>query len=78
MKYNLSDTLKPEDAAELSRLIADAAATRPTGVAPGKSRDAMSYTITVTGDGKQTVLSQSDTTMSDSFAKLLARLQRDH
>lgn len=73
-----TDTLTAGDAAELARLAADAATTPPRGEAPGKSRDAMSYTITVEDGGKQTVLSQSDTTMSQAFAKLLARLQRDH
>jgi hypothetical protein len=69
-------TLKSDDAVELARLIADATAAPPTGVAPGKARDAMSYTITVEDDGHKAVLSQSDTTMSASFAKLLDWLQR--
>jgi len=36
----------------------------------------MSYTITVQDEGRETVLSQSDTTMSEEFGKLLAWLQR--
>jgi hypothetical protein len=36
----------------------------------------MSYTITLQDQGRETVLSQSDTTMSADFAKLLAWLQR--
>jgi hypothetical protein len=36
----------------------------------------MSYTITVQDDGRETVLSQSDTTMAADFGKLLAWLQR--
>jgi len=36
----------------------------------------MSYTITIQDQGRETVLSQSDTTMSADFAKLLTWLQR--
>ena len=36
----------------------------------------MSYTITIEDQGRKTVLSQSDTTMSAEFGKLLAWLQR--
>jgi hypothetical protein len=36
----------------------------------------MSYTITIEDDGRQTVLSQSDTAMSADFGKLLAWLRR--
>ena len=36
----------------------------------------MSYTITIQDQGRETVLSQSDTTMSADFAKLLAWLRR--
>ena len=36
----------------------------------------MSYTITIQDQAHETVLSQSDTTMSDDFAKLLAWLRR--
>jgi hypothetical protein len=69
-------TLTADDAAELARLVAAAAAAPPAGAAPGKARDAMSYTITVESDGQRTVLAQSDTNMSAAFANLLAWLQR--
>jgi hypothetical protein len=36
----------------------------------------MSYTITIQDQGRETVLSQSDTTMSQDFAKLLSWLRR--
>jgi hypothetical protein len=36
----------------------------------------MSYTITIDDDGRETVLSQSDTTMSADFGKLLTWLRR--
>ncbi len=35
----------------------------------------MSYTITINDQGRETVLSQSDTTMSADFGKLLTWLQ---
>ena len=36
----------------------------------------MSYTITIEDQGRETVLSQSDTTMSEEFSKLLGWLRR--
>ena len=63
-------------AAELKGLVA-AAISRPSSAASsGRARDEMSYTITIQDQGSETVLSQSDTTMSAEFAKLLAWLQR--
>ena len=70
-----SDALSEKDATELTRLVAKAAATSSSSSASGKARDAMSYTIEVLDDGKQTTLSQSDVTMSQAFADLLAWLQ---
>jgi len=69
--------LSPDAAAELDRLIA-AATAAPTVESgrPGHARDAMSYTITIEDDGKQTVLRQSDTTTSPAFASLRAWLER--
>jgi hypothetical protein len=62
-------------AAELSRLAAAAmAAPEPRAARP--MPDAMSYTITIEDSGRQTVLKQSDTAMSPSFADLLGWLQR--
>jgi hypothetical protein len=70
-------TLRADEAAELARLVAAAAATPgATDTAPGRARDAMSYKITIQDGGRQTVLSQSDTTMSEAFGRLLAWLQR--
>jgi len=62
--------------AELQGLVTAAASTPPRAVNTGKTRDEMSYTITIQDDGRETVLSQSDTTMSAEFAKLLAWLRR--
>lgn len=70
------------DAAELARLVA---ATRSEAAGPdssrGRARDAMSYTITVEEEeeeegGSSTALSRSDTTMTRSFADLLAWLEQ--
>lgn len=70
-------TMRADEAAELASLVADAAAAPVgPGTAPGKAADAMSYTITIEDGGRQTALSQSDTTMSEAFGKLLAWLQR--
>jgi hypothetical protein len=70
-------TLRAGEVGELARLVADAtSAPQAAAAAPGKARDAMSYTITIEDGGRQTVLSQSDTTMSEAFGKLLAWLQR--
>ena len=70
-------TLSPEATAELDRLIA-AAAAEPSVASgrPGQARDAMSYTITIEDNGKQTVLRQSDTNMSPAFASLRVWLER--
>ncbi|MGW6080880.1 protealysin inhibitor emfourin, partial [Streptomyces sp. NPDC055186] len=43
---------------------------------PGRARDAMSYTITVENNGRLTVLTQSDTTMTPEFAALLGWLEK--
>jgi len=70
-------TLSPEAAAELERLIAAASASPMVESGrPGQARDAMSYTITIEDDGRQTVLRQSDTNMSPAFACLRAWLER--
>ena len=70
-------TLEADKAAELRRLVADAAtAPAAADTASGKAADAMSYTITIEDGGRQTALSQSDTTMSEAFGRLLAWLQR--
>jgi hypothetical protein len=64
------------EAAEL-RALADAAIAAPaSATATGKARDEMSYVITIEDQGRETVLSQSDTTMSAEFGKLLAWLRR--
>jgi hypothetical protein len=71
-----SAALEEPKAAELQDLVA-AATSAPASVASsGKARDQMSYTITIQDQGRETVLSQSDTTMSADFGKLLAWLQR--
>ena len=67
--------LDESGASELGKLVASAV----SAAAPARSeraRDEMSYTITIEADGRETVLSQSDTAMSAEFGKLLAWLQR--
>jgi len=63
-------------AAELKGLVSAAAAAPSRAARSDKARDEMSYTITIEDQGRQTVLSQSDTTMSENFGKLLGWLQR--
>ena len=70
-----SAALEPSQAAELNGLVT-AAASAPLATSFGKARDEMSYTITIHDDGRETVLSQSDTTMSADFGKLLTWLRR--
>jgi len=70
-----SAALEKPEAAELEGLAA-AAASAPARIASGKARDEMSYTITIEDQGRETVLSQSDTTMSEEFSKLLGWLRR--
>jgi hypothetical protein len=60
---------------ELERLVL-AARTAPPRASSSKPRDEMSYTITIQDGEHETVLSQSDTMMSEEFGKLLAWLQR--
>ncbi|AWM36727.1 hypothetical protein GobsT_54270 [Gemmata obscuriglobus] len=71
-----TDALPAPLAEELARLVAAAvAAGTPPGERPGRARDAMSYTLTVEGDGR-TALTQSDTAMTPAFAALLAWLEQ--
>ncbi|MEU2224848.1 protealysin inhibitor emfourin [Streptomyces sp. NPDC018347] len=70
-----TDALPEGAAAELARLVA-AAGPAAGAEGTGRARDAMSYTITVEDDGRSTVLTQSDTTMSREFAALLRWLER--
>jgi len=70
-----SAALDGSQVSELKRLVAAAvSATAPAR--SGQARDETSYTITIEDDGRQTVLSQSDTAMSADFGKLLAWLRR--
>jgi hypothetical protein len=72
-----TDTLPKPAAVELARLVAAVKAVPAAEEdGPGRARDAMSYTITVEDDGRPTVLSQSDTTMSPAFAGLLNWLEK--
>jgi len=69
--------LSPDAGAELEQLIAAATAAPMVQTdRPGQVRDAMSYTITIEDNGKQTVLRQSDTNMSPAFASLRVWLER--
>jgi|SRR5450631_408510 hypothetical protein len=71
-----SAALDESKAAELKGLVAAATSAPSSAKSTGKARDEMSYTITIQDQGRETALSQSDTTMSADFAKLLAWLQR--
>ena len=70
-----SAALDGPEASELKRLAA-AALSAAAPARSGRARDDMSYTITIDDDGRETVLSQSDTAMSAEFGRLLAWLQR--
>jgi hypothetical protein len=70
-----STALDDAEASELKRL-ASSAASAAAPARSGRARDETSYTITIEDNGHQTVLSQSDTAMSDDFGKLLSWLQR--
>jgi hypothetical protein len=71
-----SAALDEPKAAELTGLVAAATSAPSSAASTGRARDEMSYTITIQDQGGEIVLSQSDTTMSAEFAKLLAWLQR--
>lgn len=71
-----STVLDATATAELHDLVAAAGSAPPRAPNRGKARDEMSYKITIQDDGHETVLSQSDTTMSDEFGKLLSWLRR--
>lgn len=72
------DTAALDEAAatEVRDLVAAAGSAPPRAPNVRRARDEMSYTITIQDDGRETTLSQSDTTMSAEFAKLLAWLRR--
>ena len=65
-------------AAELQRLVAAARAEAPSQAAPaGRTRDAMSYTVTVAASGVPPfVLRGSDTELSPALAAVIDFLQR--
>ncbi|MGJ4940581.1 protealysin inhibitor emfourin [Bradyrhizobium sp. HKCCYLS1011] len=64
-------TLDPTRVSELKSLVDAAIAAPPPAARSDRTRDEMSYTITVQDDGHETRLSQSDTTMSAEFRRLL-------
>jgi hypothetical protein len=72
-----SAALDESRAAELKSLVAAASSAPPRAAISGKARDEMSYRITIQDEGRETELSQSDTTMSAEFGKLLGWLQRN-
>ncbi len=71
-----SAALDESGAAELKSLVAAASSAPPRAADPGKARDGMGYRITIQDEGRETELSQSDTTMSVEFGQLLGWLQR--
>lgn len=75
-----TDDLSEPAAEELAQLVAAAKAAQsaaaPAEAGPGHVPDAMSYTITVDGNGHQVVLSAMDTTMSREFGALLDWLEQ--
>jgi len=74
-----AEALDASKAAELKDLVAAAAmaATGPPAGSPAKTRDEMSYTITIEDGGHRTVLSQSDLGMTGEFRKLLSWLRQN-
>jgi hypothetical protein len=71
--------LSPTNAAELSRLVAEAKlAPVPPADPPGRARDAMSYTIIVENGSPPTQLRCSDANMTPALAALLSWLERHH
>jgi hypothetical protein len=67
--------LSRAEAAELAQLV-DAATATPAAAPSAKPiPDVTSYTVTVENKGRETVLKQSDTTMTPAFAALLAWLE---
>lgn len=71
-----SSELREADAKELSALVAAVKASpKVEEVGPGRARDAMSYTILVEENGKETVFRQSDTNMTPAFGDLLHWLE---
>ena len=69
-----SDGLPPQVARRLRDLVAAAGTERRT--ANGAARDAMSYTVTVLDDGRQSTLTGSDAAMSPAFAELIDLIER--
>jgi hypothetical protein len=74
------DKLPEPTAEELAQLVAAAKAAEPAEApaeaGAGRAPDAMSYTITVDGNGHQVVLTATDTTMSREFGALLDWLEQ--
>jgi hypothetical protein len=67
-----SSQLPEAAAAELKTLTALAQRDVVTDVeSPGRARDAMSYTLSIEEDGAETVIRQSDLTMTSRFARLI-------
>ncbi|MBR0714429.1 protealysin inhibitor emfourin [Bradyrhizobium liaoningense] len=69
-------TLDPAITKELGELVAAAVAAGPSPPRPEGLRDAMSYSISIQDQGRDTVLTGADTVMSPAFVKLLVWLQR--
>lgn len=70
-----ADALPAAAAAELTQLVAAAIAAPATAASSRGVPDATSYTITIDNSGRQTVLKQTDVTMSPAFGALLSWLQ---
>jgi len=71
-----ADSLPPETARELRRLVAAASAESGGTRRAGPARDAMSYTITVDDGARSATLTGSDTAMSPAFGALLSWIER--
>jgi hypothetical protein len=73
-----AEALDESKAAELKDLVAAAmSATSAPASRPAKTRDEMSYTITIEDGGHKTVLLQSDLGMTGEFRKLLSWLRQN-
>jgi emfourin len=71
-----TSALTDEDARELTGLLAGAREDPPPAEASRAVPDEQSYTVTVDDGTAQHVLRRSDTTMSQTFADLVDRLQK--
>jgi hypothetical protein len=71
-----ADALADDERKELGRLIDAARGAPPPEPGPGRTRDGMSYTITVDEQGGRTTLKATDTSLSPAIEALLSFVDR--